>query len=117
LGGPRAYRHFDQKHFQDEPAEPQIPRLRFPGFPVELGGFVALHAPFFTEGRTPGLVQCCWQEIRVGMTKGTAAVPLRAAAELTPCQKRISPPSCIFRFPGGGTIAPFAAKVAVVPPA
>jgi hypothetical protein len=36
--------------------EPQIPPLRYPGFPVELGGVVALHAPFFTEGRTRGLV-------------------------------------------------------------
>ena len=37
--------------------EQQVPPLRSPGFPVELGGVDALHAPFFTEGRTRGLVQ------------------------------------------------------------
>jgi hypothetical protein len=31
----------------------------FPGFPVELGGFGKLHAPFLTERRTRGLVQRC----------------------------------------------------------
>src|ERR1700678_4004016 len=31
---------------------PQIPPLRYPGFPVELDGVGALRAPFFTEGRT-----------------------------------------------------------------
>ena len=36
---------------------PQIPPLRSPGFPVELGGVGAVHAPFFTERRTLGLVQ------------------------------------------------------------
>ena len=53
-----------EKHFQDEPAELQIPiRLRsgqalgYPGFPVELGGFGKLHAPFFTERRTRCRVQ------------------------------------------------------------
>jgi hypothetical protein len=30
-----------------------------PGFPVELGGFGKLHAPFLTERRTRGLVQRC----------------------------------------------------------
>jgi hypothetical protein len=34
------------KHFQYGPAELQIPPLRSPGFPAELGGFGALHAPF-----------------------------------------------------------------------
>ena len=29
----------------------------FPGFPVELGGFGKLHAPFLTERRTRGLFQ------------------------------------------------------------
>jgi hypothetical protein len=48
-----------EKHFQDGTVELQIPPLRYPGFPVELGGVVALHAPFFTEGRTRGLVQRC----------------------------------------------------------
>ena len=37
---------------------PQIPRLRSPGFPVELRGVDTLHAPFFTERRTRGPVQC-----------------------------------------------------------
>jgi hypothetical protein len=36
--------------------EQQIPPLRYPGFPVGLGGVVAIHAPFFTEGRIRGLV-------------------------------------------------------------
>jgi uncharacterized protein len=31
---------------------------RYPGFPVELGGVGELHAPFSTERRTRGLVQC-----------------------------------------------------------
>ena len=54
-----------ETHLQDGFVELQIPPLRSPGFPVELGGFVALHAPFFTEGRTRGLVGDAWQEIRV----------------------------------------------------
>ncbi len=33
--------------------------LGFPGFPVELGGFGKLHAPFLTERRTRGPVLCC----------------------------------------------------------
>ena len=33
--------------------------IRVPGFPVEFGGFGELHAPFFTERRTRGLVQRC----------------------------------------------------------
>jgi hypothetical protein len=45
----------------------QVPRLRFRGFPVEIHGVDALLA---LERRTRGLVQCCGQEIRVGMTKG-----------------------------------------------
>jgi len=28
------------------------------GFPVEFGGFGELHAPFFTERRTRGSLQC-----------------------------------------------------------
>jgi hypothetical protein len=35
--------------FQEWPAEPQIPRLRSPGFPVEIGGVGELHAPFLTR--------------------------------------------------------------------
>ena len=38
--------------------EEQVPPLGYPKFPVELGGVGALHAHFFTEGRTRGLVQC-----------------------------------------------------------
>jgi len=37
---------------------PVEPPLRSPGFPVELGGFGVLHAPFFTERRTRGSLQC-----------------------------------------------------------
>src|SRR5271167_3329526 len=48
----------------------QIPRLRSPGFPVEICGVDALHAPFFRERRTRGPVQCCVAGIRVGMTSG-----------------------------------------------
>src|ERR1700691_1160588 len=40
-------------------SEPQVPRLRSPGFPVEIHGVDALHAPFFTESRTRGVFQCC----------------------------------------------------------
>ena len=37
----------------------------YPGFPVELRGFEALHAPFFAERRTRGPVLDCVQEIRL----------------------------------------------------
>ncbi len=37
----------------------QVPPLRYPGFPVELGGVGGLHAPFSTERRKRGCVQCC----------------------------------------------------------
>ena len=37
--------------------EQQVPPLRSPAFPAELGCVDALHAPFFTEGRTRRLVQ------------------------------------------------------------
>jgi len=37
----------------------QIPRLRSPGFPVKVGGFLELHAPFLTERRTRCRVRCC----------------------------------------------------------
>ena len=47
------------KHFQERSGELQIPRLRSPGFPVEIHGADSLHAPFFTERRTRGPVQCC----------------------------------------------------------
>ena len=45
--------------FVRERDAPQIPRLRSPGFPVEICGVDALHAPFFTERRTCSPVQCC----------------------------------------------------------
>jgi hypothetical protein len=35
-----------------------------PRFPVELGGFRALHAPFLKERRTRGALHCSVQEIR-----------------------------------------------------
>jgi hypothetical protein len=38
-----------------EPEEkPQVPPLRYPGFPVEFGGVGELHAAFLTESRTRG---------------------------------------------------------------
>src|ERR1700728_173069 len=38
-----------------EPEEkPQVPPLRYPGFPVEVGGVGELHAAFLTESRTRG---------------------------------------------------------------
>ena len=33
--------------------------MRSPGFPVEVGGFLELHAPFLTERRTRCRVRCC----------------------------------------------------------
>jgi hypothetical protein len=56
-----------EKHFQEGSAELQIPfgrlragsRLRSPGFPVEVGGFLELHAPFLSERRTRCRVRCC----------------------------------------------------------
>jgi hypothetical protein len=37
-------------------AKQQVPPLRSPGFPVEIGGVIELHAAFLTESRTRG----CW---------------------------------------------------------
>jgi hypothetical protein len=37
----------------------EIPPLRYPGFPVEVGGVDKPHAAFFTESRTRSHVQCC----------------------------------------------------------
>ena len=45
--------------------KPQVPPLRYPGFPVELGGVGELHAAFLTESRTRGRVRRSVQEIRV----------------------------------------------------
>ena len=55
----------NRKHFQDGSIELQIPPLRSPGSPEEPDGVGAFYAPFFTEGRTRGLVSAAWQEIRV----------------------------------------------------
>jgi hypothetical protein len=51
--------------------------LGYPGFPVELGGVVELHAPFLTERRTRGPVLCCvaGNPASLGMTKGFSAAP------------------------------------------
>jgi hypothetical protein len=68
------------KHFHDGSVELQIPPLRYPGFPVDLGGVGAIHAPFFTEGRTRGLVQCSVAgnpgTLR-SVTKGRVTLPFR----------------------------------------
>jgi hypothetical protein len=37
--------------------KPQISPLRYPGFPVGIGGVGELHAAFLTESRTRGRVQ------------------------------------------------------------
>jgi hypothetical protein len=37
---------------------PQIPPLRYPGFPVDIGGAGELHAAYLTESRTRGRFQC-----------------------------------------------------------
>jgi hypothetical protein len=54
--------------------EQRVPPLRSPGFSVELGGVDALHAPFFTEVRTRGLVQRSMQEIRVRFGRDDTSV-------------------------------------------
>ena len=38
--------------------KPQISPLRYPGFPVDIGGVGELHAAFLTESRTRGRFQC-----------------------------------------------------------
>ena len=37
-------------------SEPRVAPLRYPGFPVEVGGVGKLHAAFFTESRIRPLV-------------------------------------------------------------
>src|ERR1700677_2630520 len=37
---------------KNQKKKPQIPPLRYPGFPVRLGGVGELHAAFLTERRT-----------------------------------------------------------------
>jgi hypothetical protein len=34
------------------------PPLRYPGFPVQLGGMGEFHAAFFTESRIRGIMRC-----------------------------------------------------------
>jgi hypothetical protein len=57
----------------------QVPPLRYPGFPVELGGVGNLHVAFLEESRTRG--RCGTPRSRksgyapVGMTKGGLALP------------------------------------------
>ena len=46
LGGPQAHDNSVEKHLQEGSAEPQVPPLRFPGFPVDLDGVGGPHAPF-----------------------------------------------------------------------
>jgi hypothetical protein len=53
----------------------QVPRLRSPGFPVELVGVGEPHAAFLTESRTRSHGWSHVQEIRVGTTKGRAGLP------------------------------------------
>ena len=43
----------------------QVPPLRYPGFPVELGGVAELHAAFFTKAAHAAMSSAAWQEIRV----------------------------------------------------
>jgi hypothetical protein len=57
--------------------EQQVPPLRSPGFPVELEGFGALHAPFFAEGHIRGLFTSAWQEIRVRSGRDDTSVSAR----------------------------------------
>jgi hypothetical protein len=72
--------------------------LRYPGFPVGIGEVGEVHAPFFTEGRTRGGVQCseagnpgpvprhaprhAGAGGAGGTTKGRVVIPMRAVAGL-----------------------------------
>jgi hypothetical protein len=47
----------------------QVPRLRSPGFPAELGGVGEPHVAFLTESHTRSYGWGHVQEIRVGMTR------------------------------------------------
>jgi hypothetical protein len=51
--------------------KPQISPLRYPGFPVGIGGVGELHAAFLNESRTRGHVQRCvaGNPGQVGMTR------------------------------------------------
>jgi hypothetical protein len=61
--------------------ELQVPRLRSPGFPVELVGVGEPHAAFPTESRTRRHGWSRVQEIRVGMTNGRVALSSVAVTE------------------------------------
>jgi hypothetical protein len=77
-----------EKHFKDEAAEPQVPPLRFPGFPVENRGVGIFRAALFKENRIRGHRQQF--EVGnpgyapVGMTKGRAMLPRGEDAEQKP---------------------------------
>jgi hypothetical protein len=47
-----------EKHSRGRAAEPQVPPLRSPGFPVENSGVDVFRAALFEESRIRG---CCWQ--------------------------------------------------------
>jgi hypothetical protein len=63
--------------FVREPGRTADPSAALPRIPVEICGVDALHAPFLTERRTRGPVQCCVAGIRVGMTKWGAVTFIR----------------------------------------
>jgi hypothetical protein len=70
--------------------------LGFPGFPVELGGFDQLHAPFLTERRTSGPVLYCvaGNPGSLGMTKGRGALPFGVNAKIViPAEEQRSGPA------------------------
>ena len=48
-----------RNHVSDEWREPQIPPLRSPGFPVEVGGVGEVHPALLEESRTRGSVRVC----------------------------------------------------------
>jgi hypothetical protein len=82
--------HCVEKHFQERSVELQIPPLRSPGFPVDLGGVGALHAPF--PYRNAHTRPCPVQRGRksgyapAGMTKLRVALPLRVAIGMVATQ-------------------------------
>jgi len=73
-----------------EPEEkPQVPPLRYPGFPVEVCGVGELHAAFLRKAAHVAMSGAAWQEIRVraGRDDNSVAVvaediPSAANAEL-----------------------------------
>src|SRR5271156_3454209 len=73
-------------HFRDCPQP-------FTGFPVELGGFGKLHAPFFTERRTRSSLQCsvAGNPGPLGMTKGRGTLPFGVMVIMTTTQMLFIP--------------------------